>query len=107
MGKEFVTGYHSVADGEKDPRNLLLAFSIGRVVLIEFDISSHVAVSSRPPVRNGGLTWSHAVFFRHHFLLFPNHIQTTTGRPIWHHARTTQGGTPVRTLRWFYSPLGT
>ena len=46
MGKEFVAGYHNIADGEKDPRNLLLTFSIGRVVLIEFDISSHVEVSS-------------------------------------------------------------
>lgn len=47
MGKDFLTGYLSIADGEKDPRNLLLAFSIDRVVLIEFDISSHVEVSSR------------------------------------------------------------
>ena len=46
MGKEFVTGYLNIADGEKDPRNLLLAFSIDRVVLIEFDISSHVEVGS-------------------------------------------------------------
>ena len=47
MGKEFLTGYLNIADGEKDPRNLLLAFSIGRVLLIEFDISSHVEVSFR------------------------------------------------------------
>jgi len=46
MGKEFLVGYLNIADGEKDPRNLLLAFSIGRVLLIEFDISSHVEVSS-------------------------------------------------------------
>lgn len=45
MAKEFVSGYLNIADGEKDPRNLLLAFSINRVLLIEFDISSHVAVS--------------------------------------------------------------
>ena len=44
MGKEFLVGYLKIADGEKDPRNLLLAFSIGRVLLIEFDISSHVQV---------------------------------------------------------------
>jgi len=48
MGKEFLAGYLNVADGEKDPRNLLLAFSIDRVLLIEFDISSHVEVSSNP-----------------------------------------------------------
>ena len=45
MGKEFLAGYLNIADGEKDPRNLLLAFSIDRVLLIEFDISSHVQVS--------------------------------------------------------------
>jgi len=45
MGKEFLTGYLSIADGEKDPRNLLHAFSIGRVLLIEFDISSYIEVS--------------------------------------------------------------
>ena len=57
MGKEFLTGYLSIADGEKDPRNLLLAFSIGRVLLIEFDISSYVEVSSSPIlIRNGRLT---------------------------------------------------
>lgn len=44
MGKEFLVGYLNIADGEKDPRNLLLAFSIGRVLLIEFDISSLVEV---------------------------------------------------------------
>ena len=44
MGKEFLAGYLKTAEGEKDPRNLLLAFSIDRVLLIEFDISSHVEV---------------------------------------------------------------
>ena len=44
MGKEFLDGYISLADGEKDPRNLLVAFAIARVILIEFDISAHVEV---------------------------------------------------------------
>ncbi|GBE89610.1 MMS19 nucleotide excision repair [Sparassis crispa] len=42
MGNEFLSGYISLAEGEKDPRNLLLAFSIARVILIEFDTASHV-----------------------------------------------------------------
>lgn len=55
MEKEFLAGYLKIADGEKDPRNLLLAFSIGRVILIEFDISSLVEVgSSFAVVRNEG-----------------------------------------------------
>ncbi|KAG5647524.1 hypothetical protein DXG03_009461 [Asterophora parasitica] len=42
LGKAFVGGYISLAEGEKDPRNLLVAFAIARVILIEFDISDHV-----------------------------------------------------------------
>lgn len=44
MGKIFLDGYVSLADGEKDPRNLVVAFAIARVILIEFDISAHVEV---------------------------------------------------------------
>ena len=44
MGKTFVAGYISLAEGEKDPRNLLVAFAIARVILIEFDISDHTEV---------------------------------------------------------------
>lgn len=44
MGKEFLSGYIALADGEKDPRNLLLAFSIARVLLIEFEVSGHIEV---------------------------------------------------------------
>ncbi|KAF9490145.1 ARM repeat-containing protein [Pleurotus eryngii] len=42
MGTEFISGYVSLAEGEKDPRNLLVAFAIARVLLIEFDVSHHV-----------------------------------------------------------------
>ncbi|TDL24084.1 ARM repeat-containing protein [Rickenella mellea] len=42
MGDSFLRGYITLADGEKDPRNLLLAFSIARVIAIEFDITNHV-----------------------------------------------------------------
>ncbi|KZT43226.1 hypothetical protein SISSUDRAFT_1057991 [Sistotremastrum suecicum HHB10207 ss-3] len=38
MGTSFLRGYINLAEGEKDPRNLLLAFSIARVLLIEFDV---------------------------------------------------------------------
>ena len=44
MGKEFLSGYIALAEGEKDPRNLLLAFAIDRVLLLEFDISAHIEV---------------------------------------------------------------
>ena len=45
MGPEFVSGYINLAEGEKDPRNLLLAFAIARVLLIEFDTAKHIEVS--------------------------------------------------------------
>ena len=44
MGKEFLDGYTELADGEKDPRNLMITFAIDRVLCIEFDISGHVEV---------------------------------------------------------------
>lgn len=45
MDREFLSGYITLADGEKDPRNLLLAFSIDRVICIEFDISRYIDVT--------------------------------------------------------------
>ncbi|KAF9531685.1 RNAPII transcription regulator C-terminal-domain-containing protein [Crepidotus variabilis] len=41
MNKTFLDGYIALADGEKDPRNLMVAFAITRVILIEFDTSTH------------------------------------------------------------------
>jgi len=46
-GKTFLDGYISLAEGEKDPRNLMVAFAIARVILIEFDVSMHTEVSFR------------------------------------------------------------
>ncbi|KAH8832259.1 ARM repeat-containing protein [Flagelloscypha sp. PMI_526] len=37
LGSEFVGSYATWAEGEKDPRNLTIAFALARVVLIEFD----------------------------------------------------------------------
>ncbi|KIK08924.1 hypothetical protein K443DRAFT_671974 [Laccaria amethystina LaAM-08-1] len=42
LGKKFVGNYIALAEGEKDPRNLVVAFAIARVILIEFDISEYV-----------------------------------------------------------------
>ncbi|KAG8686101.1 hypothetical protein FRC08_012745, partial [Ceratobasidium sp. 394] len=38
----FLPKYIKLAEGEKDPRNLLIAFNIAKVITLEFDISSHV-----------------------------------------------------------------
>ncbi|KAF9480547.1 ARM repeat-containing protein [Pholiota conissans] len=42
MGSQFIVGYINLAEGEKDPRNLMVAFAIARVILIDFDVSDHV-----------------------------------------------------------------
>jgi DNA repair/transcription protein MET18/MMS19 len=44
MGDRFLSGYIALADGEKDPRNLMVTFAIARVLAIEFDISSKFEV---------------------------------------------------------------
>jgi DNA repair/transcription protein MET18/MMS19 len=46
LGEDFVKGYIKIAEGEKDPRNLLLAFAIDKVLLLEFDVSKHIEVST-------------------------------------------------------------
>ncbi|KAF7370205.1 ARM repeat-containing protein [Mycena sanguinolenta] len=42
MKSEFIGPYINLAEGEKDPRNLLVAFAIARVILIEFDPIDHI-----------------------------------------------------------------
>ncbi|KAK8849457.1 hypothetical protein IAR55_004790 [Kwoniella newhampshirensis] len=42
MGSAFVNSYTKMVDGEKDPRNLLLLFSMDRVILLEFDVKDHI-----------------------------------------------------------------
>jgi hypothetical protein len=44
LGTLFVAGYISLAEGEKDPRNLIVSFAIVRVLLIEFDVTSQIDV---------------------------------------------------------------
>ncbi|KAI5846119.1 RNAPII transcription regulator C-terminal-domain-containing protein [Tricharina praecox] len=41
MGDKFVTGLADMIGGEKDPRNLMIVFSVMKVVLVEFDIVRH------------------------------------------------------------------
>ncbi|KAJ7509674.1 ARM repeat-containing protein [Mycena galericulata] len=46
MKSEFILPYISLAEGEKDPRNLLVAFAIAHVILIEFDPTDHIEALS-------------------------------------------------------------
>ena len=38
LGKEFIEGFINLMANEKDPHNLMLSFSILKVIVIEFDI---------------------------------------------------------------------
>jgi DNA repair/transcription protein MET18/MMS19 len=45
MGDTSLVGMVDLMTGEKDPRNLMLVFSILKVIMVEWDISRHVEVS--------------------------------------------------------------
>lgn len=47
MGGKFITGLVELVGGEKDPRNLMIVFSVVKVVLVEFDIVVHIEVSTK------------------------------------------------------------
>jgi hypothetical protein len=38
LGKSFIEGFVALMANEKDPHNLMLAFSILKAILVEFDI---------------------------------------------------------------------
>ncbi|CCG81703.1 putative DNA repair/transcription protein [Taphrina deformans PYCC 5710] len=42
LDSQFVSGFMSLISGEKDPRNLMLAFSIMRIILAEFNIDDSI-----------------------------------------------------------------
>jgi len=45
LGDESLTGIVDIFVGEKDPRNLMVVFSILKVVIIEWKIAGHAEVS--------------------------------------------------------------
>ena len=44
MGDESSSSIINLVSGEKDPRNLMIIFSILKVIMMEWDISNHVEV---------------------------------------------------------------
>ncbi len=44
LGNESIVGITDLVSGEKDPRNLMVIFSILKVVMVEWDISGHAEV---------------------------------------------------------------
>src|SRR5271156_2232329 len=44
MGDELLVGLTDLVSGEKDPRNLMIIFSMLRVIIIEWDITNYTGV---------------------------------------------------------------
>ena len=44
LGNESIIGITDLVSGEKDPRNLMIVFSVLKVVMVEWDISGHAQV---------------------------------------------------------------
>ena len=52
LGDESIVGITDLVAGEKDPRNLMVIFSILKVVMVEWDIAAHPEVSTSLPRLN-------------------------------------------------------
>lgn len=44
LGDPFIDGFIELIGGEKDPRNLMIIFSLLKVIIIEFDTEHHTEV---------------------------------------------------------------
>lgn len=99
MGSRFVTGYVGLAEGEKDPRNLVVSFAIVRVLLIEFDVSAQVDVRSRHLIVENYLADILSTeYIRYYVLLFPDNLQSPTWRPLRYLNRGPKGRLEVRVV---------
>ena len=47
LGNESLIGITDLVSGEKDPRNLMIIFSILKAVMVEWDITAHAEVCVR------------------------------------------------------------
>ncbi len=48
LGDQSIVGITDLVSGEKDPRNLMIIFSILKVVMVEWEISGHAEVWRLP-----------------------------------------------------------
>ena len=92
-------GFIQCLDGEKDPRNLLLAFTLIKKIIQEFDIAQHVEVAHISTSDGYGaqigvmLTVLNGTVLgpvRGDILLLPNYIQATPRRSLWNYIRPSE-----------------
>lgn len=97
MGQEFVVGVTDLVSGEKDPRNLMIIFSVLKAVMVEWDISAHAEVCISPlPIPF--MCSLHTANVRFCLLLLPDHISTSAERSLWDNCTGLEG-----TLERLYS----
>ncbi len=77
MGNESIIGVTDLVSGEKDPRNLMVIFSILKVIMVEWEISAHAEVC---PILHSSREGCSQILdvVRLSFLLFSNHFPTST-----------------------------
>lgn len=81
MGDDSIVGIVDLMTGEKDPRNLMLVFSILKVVMVEWDISNHAEVCVH--IAGVYVQWlMETDSFRCGLQLLPDHIQTSSERSL-------------------------
>ncbi|KAI9788460.1 MAG: hypothetical protein M1816_006896 [Peltula sp. TS41687] len=71
MGEEFILGMTDRVGGEKDPRNLMVIFSMLKVLMVEWDIVNHVEVRGFKSYQNENYTHSQQIMFDSVFCYFP------------------------------------
>lgn len=72
MGDVSLVGIVDLMTGEKDPRNLMIVFSILKVVMVEWNIENHVEVNIDPTDRCT-LTDPVSSFLTRHTTTSPSH----------------------------------
>lgn len=100
LGTEFLAGYCELVEGEKDPRNLMISFSLIRVMLLEFDVLKNIEVRPALPffltVEQPDLSSTFAGHFRRYLLLLPHYLHASARRPLRHLVRRLDHFAPVR-----------
>lgn len=80
LGDEAIVGITDLVSGEKDPRSLMIIFSLLHVIMAEWDIAAQAEVCELALCALAELKFLD--FVRCCVLLFPNYFSPTTRRPI-------------------------
>ena len=96
LADESLVGIVDLVSGEKDPRNLMMIFSILKVIMVEWDVSAHAEVGCKAVVDSELLTLPDT--FRVRLLLLPHYFPATPQRSLWYFCTGSQNS-PTRVHR--------